>query len=72
MKTLKQIFLPISLLLLGVVAVIRYFLVPKKVGTKFPDVAKKKAEADVAETKLQLEKLEEKTYTDEEIEKKFN
>lgn len=73
MKTIKQYLLPVGLFLLGVVAVLRYFIAPKKEDAPFPGAAeKKKAEADVAETKKEIEKVEEKTYSDEEINEKFN
>lgn len=39
---------------------------------EFPEAETKKAEAEVQETKKELEKVAEKHYSDEEIEKKFN
>jgi hypothetical protein len=73
MKTLKSYLAPIGLFILAIIAVLRYFL-PGKVETNpFPGTEeKKKAEAAVEETKKEIEKLEDKQYSDEDIEEKFN
>jgi hypothetical protein len=72
MKKIKELLLPIGLFLLGIVAVLRYFIAPKKDDTLFPGAEKKKAEQDVEETKKEIEKVADKQYSDEEIDEKFN
>jgi flagellar biosynthesis/type III secretory pathway M-ring protein FliF/YscJ len=73
MKTIKKFFFPFLVLFAGIVAILKFFVAPKKEDVQFPGTEeKKKTEAEVEETKKEIEEVKDKTYSDEEIEKKFN
>lgn len=73
MKTIKKFFVPFLVLFAGIIAVLKFFAPKSKEEVQFPGTEeKKKAEAEVEETKKEIEEVKDKTYSDEEIEKKFN
>lgn len=73
MNKIKDWFIGIGLFVVAIFALIRYFVAPKKDEGAFPaGDDKKAAENAVEETKKEIAKVEEKQFSDEEIEKKFN
>lgn len=73
MKTIKKYLAPVGLFFLAIIAVIRYFLPGKATTNPFPGAAeKKKLEQEVKQTEKEIKELNDKHYSDEEIEKKFN
>jgi hypothetical protein len=73
METIKKYLAPVGLFFLAIIAVLRYFKAPKATTNPFPGAEeKKKVEADIAETKKDIEELADKQYSDEEIKDKFN
>lgn len=70
---MKKYLAPIGLFLVAAFTILRYFMSPKAQSGKFPSSeAKKKAQADVAETKKEIDAVEEKSYSDKEIEDFLN
>lgn len=73
MNKIKQFFLPALLIIGAIIAALKFFVAPKKEDVPFPgSEEKKKAEADVADTKEDIAKIGDKVYSDEDIEKRFN